>query len=73
MDGASSEESGGVEWLRILGQVLSAVPQLYDEFRPVAGDPARKALGKKAVRYGSVVAVGSLGVVVCGMAAVQCL
>ena len=67
------EGSGGVEWVRILGQVLSAIRESNDAFRPVAGDPAGVALGKCAVRYGSLAAVVSLGVVVCGVAAVQCL
>jgi hypothetical protein len=70
---AGFEESGGDEWLRILGQVLSAVRESDDAFRPVAGDPSGVALGKVAVRYGRVVAVGSLGVVCCGMAAVRFL
>jgi hypothetical protein len=76
MDDATSdrfEESGAVKWLRILGQLLSAVREHYDGYRPVAGDPAGVALGKNVVRYGSVVTVGSLGVVVGGMAAVHCL
>lgn len=69
---AGDDESGGLEWLRILGQVLSAVPHLYAEYRPEAGDPAGKVFGKNAVRYGSLVVVGGLGSVVCGMTMVRC-
>jgi hypothetical protein len=67
------KESGVVEPLRMAGQVLSAARHLYDVFRPVAGDPVGVALGKAAVRYGSVVTVGGVGVVACGTAAVVCL
>jgi hypothetical protein len=53
----------------MVGQVLSAIRELYDRFRSVAGDPAGVALGKNAVRYGSVMTVAGLGVVAFGMAA----
>ncbi|HVV76466.1 MAG TPA: hypothetical protein VHC43_10560 [Mycobacteriales bacterium] len=63
------EPTGGIYDLPIVGGPARRTRQFFDEMAPVEGDSPGTEFGKQVIRYGTVAAVGTVGVAVGAMVA----
>jgi hypothetical protein len=59
-----SQPSGGIYDLPVIGSPARGVRNFYDDMRPLPDDSTGVVVGKELLRYGAVVAAGTVGVAV---------